>query len=209
MENSMDLKALQQKAYRYDAQDGLLEFLMGVMLFFVARAVVTPHLAWLPALLIFPMRWALKFFKERFTYPRIGYVKLRTDEETPREFGMGILRYLAVIVLIIGVGLLAFGEVGSWQYWMKWMPAIMGGFCSGGFLYAAQKSGFKRHYFLFLVSIGWGIACSFMNTTTVYHGISRWALGLGLLCLVMGVVIFLNFIRNNPVRPQEVNDVQA
>ncbi len=89
------------------------------------------------------------------------------------------------------------------------MAAVMGGFCSGGFLYAAQKSGFKRHYFLFLLSIGWGIACSFMNSPTVYHGISRWALGLGLVNLLMGTAIFLRFLRTHPVRPREVNDVQT
>jgi len=208
MEHSLDLKEMQRQAYRYDIQDGLMEFLMGIMLFFVARAIVSPHLGWLPALLIFPMRYALKFFKERFTYPRIGYVKFK-DEENARDFGLGILRYLASIVFVIGVGLFAFGEVSSWQYWMKWMPAIMGGFCSGGFLYVAERSGFKRHYFLFAASVIWGVACSLMNSTTVYHGISRWALGMGLLNLVMGIVIFLIFIRNHPVRQQEVPDGQA
>jgi len=206
MENTLDLKSLRRQAYRYDLQDGLMEFLMGIMLFFVARAIVSPHLGWLPAFLVFPMRWALKFFKEQFTYPRIGYVKMKDDQE-PREFGLGVLRYLAIVVFTIGGGLFVFGEVGSWQYWMKWMPAIMGGFCSGGFLYVAERSGFKRHYFLFLICIGWGIICSLMNTPTVYHGISRWALGLGLLNLVFGVVIFLNFLRTHPVRgPEEIDE---
>ncbi len=208
MDNNVNLDQIRRQAYRYDAQDGLLEFLMGIMLFFVARAIISPHLGWLPALLIFPMRWAAKFFKERFTYPRIGYVKLKDDSSDPRSFGLGILRYLAIVVFIVGAGLFAFGEISSWQYWMKWMPAIMGGFCSGGFLYAAQKSGLLRHYFLFLFSIGWGVGCSFMDLASVYQGISRWALGLGLVCLLMGLVIFLNFLRTHPVRPVEVENVQ-
>jgi len=183
-----------------------MDFVMGIMLFFIARAIVTPHLAWAPALLIFPARFAIKFFKERFTYPRIGYVKLKTDEETPREFGLGVLRYLAIIIFVVGAGLFAFGEIGSMSYWMKWLPAIMGGFCSGGFLYAAQKSGFLRHYFLFLASIGWGVACSFMDSPTAYAGTSRWALGMGLICLVMGLVVFLNFIRVHPLRKTEAGD---
>ncbi len=209
MENSLDLNRIKRQAYRYDAQDGLLEFFMGIMLFFIARAVITPQLAWAPALLIFPARWGVKLFKERFTYPRIGYVKLKTDEESPREFGLGVLRYLGIIVFVVGAGLLAFGEVSSWDYWMKWMPAITGGFCSGGFLYAAQKSGFKRHYFLFLACIGWGVSCSMMNVESVYTGISRWALGMGLLCLLMGLAIFLNFLRTHPVQPVEETDEQV
>ena len=128
MNQTLDFAALRRQAYRADAQDGLLEFFMGIVLFFVARAVVDPHLAW-----------------------------------------------------------------------MRWMPAIMGGFCSGGFLYAAQRSGLPRHYFLFAVCIGWGVACSFLDVDTPYHGIRAWALGLGMLCLLMGISVFLNFLRTHPV----------
>lgn len=199
MNLTLDLDALRRQAYRADAQDGLLEFLMGIMLFFVARAVVDPHLAWLPALLIFPARFALRFFKERFTYPRIGNVKLEDDPATPREFGLGILRYLAVIIFFIAAGLFAFGRLGSWGAWMKWMPALAGGFCSGGFLYAAQRSGLVRHYFLFAVCLLWGVACSLLDLDAPYHGIRAWALGLGLLCLLMGLVVFLKFLRTHPV----------
>ncbi len=203
MNQTLDLEALRRQAYRADAQDGLLEFLMGIMLFFAAHAMVNPHLAWLPALFIFPARIALRFFKERFTYPRIGYVKLEGDPATPRQFGVGMLRYLAVILLIVACGLFAFGRLGSWGTWIKWMPAIMGGFCSGGFLYAAQRSGFPRHYFLFVACLGWGVACSFLNVDAPYHGMRAWALGLGMLCLLMGISVFLNFLRTHPMPAEE------
>ena len=39
---------LQNAAFLYDAQDGLTEFLAGIMFFFVARAVESPRLAWVP-----------------------------------------------------------------------------------------------------------------------------------------------------------------
>jgi hypothetical protein len=40
-------------------------------------------------------------------------------------------------------------------------------------------------------------------------GMQRWALGLGLVCLLMGVAVFLNFLRTHPARPAEVADGQA
>ena len=88
MSESLNLDHLERQAWRRDASDGLMEFLAGILFFFVARAMVDPHLAWVPALLLFPMRWANRFFKERFTWPRIGYVKLKSEDskEAKRAF---------------------------------------------------------------------------------------------------------------------------
>ena len=201
------LQKLERQAHRYDAQDGVTEFLAGVLFFFVARAAVDPHLAWVPAMRIFPMRWALKYFKKRFTYPRVGYVKLRSEDR--QDLGRGMLTYLGVVFAVFAAALLIFGDITSWNQWMKWMPALMGGFTSGGFIYLAGKTGLMRHYFLVLVCIAWGIACSLMTVPRSVLGIQRWALGLGLVCLVMGIAVFLNFLRTRPVRQQEVADEQV
>jgi hypothetical protein len=200
MSDKLNLDDLERRSWRYDAQDGLVELLAGILFFFIARSVVDPHLAWVPALLIFPMRWAMKFFKERFSYPRIGYVKLKSEDGA--ELGRGMLTYLMLVLVIFVVGLALLGDITSWAHWMKWMPALVGGFCSGGFLYMAQKSRLVRHYFLFVFCVGWGIACSLMQTPFPRAGLQRWALGLGLVCLVMGVATFLVFLRRHPRRDQ-------
>src|SRR5210317_1315990 len=124
-----DLDRLEKSANRYDAQDGLTEFLAGIMFFFIARVVAEPHLAWVPALLLFPMRFAYKFFKTRFTYPRVGSVKLKS--ETSKDFGSGVLTFLAGVLAVMAVGLWIFGDITSWDLWAKWMPTLVGGFCSG------------------------------------------------------------------------------
>ena len=202
-----NLQEVERRAHRYDAQDGLTEFLAGIMFFFVARVVAEPQLAWVPALLLFPMRFAYRFFKTRFTYPRVGYVKLKS--ESSGDFGRGVLTYLLVILFLMAAALWVFVDITSWNQWMKWMPALLGGFTSGGFIYLAGKTGLMRHYFLVLVCIAWGIACSLMTVPRSVLGIQRWALGLGLVCLVMGIAVFLNFLRTRPVRQQEVADEQV
>jgi len=205
MSDDLNLDDLERRSWRYDSQDGLVELLAGIMFFFVARAVVDPHLTWVLALLIFPMRWAFRFFKERFSYPRIGYVKLKSEEGT--ELGRGMLTYLVLVLLVFVVGLAVVGDITSWAQWMKWMPTLLGGFSSCGFLYMAQKSRLVRHYFLFVFCIGWGIACSLMQTLSPRAGLQRWALGLGLVCLVMGITTFVIFLRRHPRRDQgEVNE---
>jgi len=40
-----DLTNLENRAFRYDAQDGLTEFLAGIMFFVVGQAIGSPHLA--------------------------------------------------------------------------------------------------------------------------------------------------------------------
>jgi hypothetical protein len=207
MDAARNLDDLQTEAFRYDAQDGLTEFLAGIMFFFVARAIETPYLAWVPALLIFPMRFALRFFKERITWPRIGYVKLRSEEKP--DFGRGVLAYLAAVIFIMASFQWIFGDITSWRSWMKWLPLLVAGFCSGGFVYMAQRTGYRRHWFLVFVCIGWGVACSVMAIPSVYEALKRWALGLGLVNLLMGVVVMLTFIRTHPVRSPEVPDERA
>jgi hypothetical protein len=201
------LKDLENQAFRYDAQDGITEFLAGILFFFVARSVVDPHLAWVPALLVFPLRFALRFFKRRFIYPRAGLVQLKG--ETGREFGQGVLLYLLGVLAAAAGALWIFGDITSWDMWMKWMPAIMAGFTAGGFIYLAGKTGFLRHRFLVVFCLGWGVACSLLSVDSPRLGMQRWALGLGLVCLLMGVAVFLNFLRTHPARPAEVADGQA
>lgn len=204
MNDAQSLDNLEKEAFRYDAQDGLTEFLAGILFFFIARSVVDPHLAWVPALLIFPMRWANRFFKEKFTYPRIGYVKLRSEDGG--TLGRGMLGYLGIVLAVMAIALLLVGDITSWGMWRRWIPALAGGFSSGGFFYLAGRSGMWRHRLLGVFAIGWGIACSLMWTATFREALSRWALGVGLVCLVMGVVVFLVFVKAHPVRDGEVAD---
>ena len=178
------LQDAQRRAFRYDAQDGLTEFMAGVMFFFITRAILESHLAWVPALLIFPMRFAIRFFKERFTYPRVGYVKLKSEKG--KDLGRGMLTYLLVVVFLAAAALWVFGDIGSFTQWKRWLPAIMAGFCSGGFVYLAGRTGLWRHHFLVVFCLGWGVACSLQEFPTVYAAISRWALGMGLVNLVLG-----------------------
>lgn len=207
MSHPKNLDHLEKQAFRYDTQDGFTEFLAGIMFFFIARSAVDPHLAWVPALLLFPMRWASRFFKEKFTYPRIGYVKLRSEDS--QTLGRGMLGYLGIVLGIMAVGLLLMGGFTSWDMWRQWLPALAGGFASGGFFYLADRSGLWRHRLLGVFVVGWGIACSLLFTTNFREAFSRWALGVGLVTLVMGVVVFLVFQKNHPVRDTGVADEGA
>jgi hypothetical protein len=204
MRDPENLAHLEKRAFRYDVQDGFTEFLAGILFFFVARAAIDPHLAWVPALLVFPMRWASRFFKEKFTYPRVGYVKLKTEDG--KKMGRGMFGYLAAVIGILAAILLATGGLTSGAAWRQWLPALAGGFTSGGFFYLAGRSGMWRHRLLGVFVIVWGVACSLLFPADFGTAFSRWALGTGLVSLLLGLVVFLVFVRNHPVREAEVAD---
>jgi len=195
------LDDLERRAWRYDAQDGFVEVLAGVLFFLVARAAVDPHLTWILALAIFPLRFAHKILKERFTYPRVGYVRLRSEESA--RLGRGILTFLVAVVTLVALGLWLFGDVTSFEQWRRWMPALAGGFTAGGFLYLAGKSGLVRHWALAGVSAGWGVASAAWFPAPGGYPIQRWAVGLGAVCLLVGAVTFARFVRAHPLREAE------
>ena len=202
-----DLSDLERRAWRYDSQDGIVELLAGFLFLIVARAVVEPQLTWMLALAIFPLRFAAKIMKERFSYPRIGYVKLRNEEGA--NLGRGMLTYLVGVVLAVAVVLLLLGDLTSWAAWLRWMPAIAGGFTSGGFLYVAQRSGLWRFRVLAAISVGWGVFCAAWLQAPRMLGVQRWAVGFGTLLLIVGAVTFVNFLRTHPVRDAEAPDESA
>ena len=195
------LSDLERRAWRYDSQDGILELLAGFLFLLVARTVVDPHLTWMLALVIFPMRFAARIMKERFAYPRVGYVKLRGEEGS--EVGRGMLTYLAGVVLSVALVLLLLGDLTSGAAWMQWMPAIAAGFTSGGFIYLAQRSGLWRFRILAAVCVGWGVLCASWLQAPGMLGVRRWALGFGTLLLLVGGATFANFLRTHPIRDAE------
>jgi len=205
--SSEPLDSLERRAWRYDAQDGILEILAGFLFFLVARTVVDPHLAWMLALAVFPMRFAHRILKERFTYPRVGYVRLRSEESG--DLGRGMLTFLVGVVALVAVGLFLFGDVTSFAEWLRWMPALAGGFTAGAFLYLARKSSLVRYWALAALSAAWGVAVAAWLPAEEGYGVQRWAVGLGAACLVAGAVTFTRFVRSHPRRETEAGDERA
>lgn len=205
--HSASLQDLERNAWRYDVQDGLLEVVAGFMFLVIARVVADPHLAWMVVVLVFALRFALKVMKERFTYPRIGYVKLRSEDG--RKLGLGMLRHVVIVVVTLAVGLWLFSDITSLAAWRRWSPALAGAFSAGGLWYLADKSGLVRHRMLAVICVGWGIVCAAWLDAPGYLGVQRWAVGLGMVCLITGGITFFQFVREHPLRAVEEADDNA
>ncbi len=107
---------------------------------------------------------------------------------------------LAIMVIIFAL----FGDVRDFDLWMKWFPAFVGTMLVGMFLDQADKSGDRRHYVFGLLSIISGFSYSLLQFDPIITGIAMYFLTMGIILIITGAVIFLWFLRLNPL-PEEAS----
>ncbi|NQT02715.1 MAG: hypothetical protein HQ580_11875 [Planctomycetes bacterium] len=204
MEQEIDFKEIEQKAFRESNQDGLLELVMGICMAAMSTRLISPVLVFmlaLPALLFGPVLVAMR---KRFTYPRIGYVKLIPDK--PKEVIRAIFLITLIVVVIIAVIFVFFGDVRDFNLWMKWIPVWGGVVLAGMFSSFGSKSGCARYYVFALWSLISGFVLSILNFEAVETGTLLYFLVMGCLLIPWGLVTFIRFLRKSTKRLQEVND---
>lgn len=190
MSNSkLDLDLLEQQARRRFNVDGLLYIFLGLLLLILGLSFRNPATAWIAAfgaLLILPA----SALRKRFTYPRIGYA---TFEMRPGT-GRGILLFAVAAVILLSI--LAFAGGGRFQ---PYLPIAFGFVMGLSFYFGASTYGLSLLdgllVGLMMVS---GLAAVWYTddwrlATSVQFSV------VGAIILVIGIVIFVHFIRTYPV----------
>lgn len=205
----VDLKRIEQKAYRSSGQDGLGPTMAGILL--IGMAVCLCFSSPLP--LIFFFVGALFLFpriataiKKRVTYPRIGYAKLHADRSVKPKIAM-LFRFFLAFIVFAGwvIPLMIFGDTGD--LWRKWTLVLAGMVTVVSLIDMAVKSGQIRHYaFAFLIVAG-GIALSIIDFGFGYAtGAALFVLSIGGLFLTYGTSQFIRLLRKYPKVAQEASD---
>lgn len=110
MPNQPGIHKSQQAGRRDTYLDGLLELVIGVLLFIVALATGRPAFYWTYLVAILILGPGLQRLKARYTYPRIGYV--RFPDEDPKRFRKGVatvdgpygnLRVWAILMAVLSL----------------------------------------------------------------------------------------------------------
>lgn len=198
MSDKIDLKKMEQRANRLLNQDGLTEILLGAI-FFVSSASLSGHgsfIPFLPIYIIF-LKNIVESFRNRFTYPRIGYVKV-PDEES-KDVGRGILTFIGVVMVLFVVGVYFSSEGISFNSLYKWLPLGIGVFLYGPFQYLFSKTGDKVNWIYIAVSILGGLGFSLLKFAEVREGPQMFMLFISVFFFIAGLVRFIVFTRNNPV----------
>ena len=200
----MNGKTTDRLAYRESMQTGLAD--MMIASFFIVPAVVIgrPVLTWLylvPLLLLGP---AYRALKRKYIEPRLGYAELQN--EPPGRLLGGIALFGMVAVAILALGLMVSGTIDDPSQWRRWSPALAGVLFAGGLLYAGRRSGLLRYHLLALVSVAGGILIALRLESGTYLGVRIYLLGMGIIVLLNGLLLFSRFTRNHPIHEEVVDE---
>jgi hypothetical protein len=205
MSSEIDIKKIEQKTYRDAQQDGMTEILMGICLAALAGrvySIVFTFVLIFPFLLLGPV---LQIIRKRFTYPRIGYVKL--VDEKPRQLLTGIFLFMIALVVIFALAFIIFGDVRDWDMWMRWLPAWLGILLVGMFFSFVKKSGDSIHYVFAVLSLAGGLALSVIGFKSIHTGLMLYLLLMGLTLISYGLIKLILFRRRFPKSEKEVGHV--
>lgn len=209
--NQPNLRGIELEALRAYYQDGLMELLMGVLLLFAGGLFyVGSQLVIFVVLWIFLMKPVWEWLKQRITYPRIGYVNFPVDPEA----GKGILKallifFLVMAVILVGLSLLLGSERGLDLWLQRVIPALVGVLLACGPIYAAQTYGLKHWYGLAALFVVSGLVVPFLADGSVYTKIAIQISIVGIVSLLIGLGLLVNFIRTHPVLETEDANVNG
>lgn len=199
METNLDVRTITQNAVRDSLQDGLMEFFLGIY-FLLTGVLIQADLTTLFILLIFFAPAVLKRMKERFTYPRIGYVKF-TEED--RNAGRKVLAALLAAVIALGLVLFLRRNDDFARTLYQWVPLIPAFVLIFVLVATGQRSGLKRFYVMGALALAVGLLIPFVNLPGKMDNIALYLFVMGAILLPWGAIIFVNFLRNNPVQVEE------
>lgn len=204
MEQTVEMKKLEQKSFRFIEQDGLMEIMMGIVL--VGLGLTFGSFAYTIVVLaaVFLMTPLLGILRKRYTYPRIGYAKLPSEDGKNMARGMFIYVIIIMVGVTVGVGIL--GGFRDVTLFRKWSPLLAALLLTGGFDYAYSKSGSMRYRIYMVLAIGIGILFSLL-TFEGYDGVAASLVLLGVIFFVIGAVLFLTFMHKYPKAWEQTNRI--
>ncbi|MCK4583128.1 hypothetical protein KAU18_07415 [Candidatus Bathyarchaeota archaeon] len=210
MFKSYDESDIERRLFRDSTQDGLMELLLGVSM--VGLAAASASLLFTP-LYIAPLafgRHISEAVRRRYTYPRIGYVRLR-EEPTGRSVAGVLLYEFLVLTGTAAAFLLLFGDVANFSLWARWSPLIISALLLGLFLHLRGRSGSLRYLALASISVAAGFVLSVVSIDFTFPhlfgelgpGAVLYFLFVGAVMIVSGVARFAYFVSRSPVAPED------
>jgi len=204
MSEEIHLRNIERKAFRESQQDGLLELVMGICMLAISTRLFSRVLVVmmvLPVILFHPL---LEAMRKRFTYPRIGYVKLIPDK--PKQVITGIFLVSIAVVVIMVIVFLIFGDITNFELWLRWCPFWGGTVLAGMFSSFGAKSGAIRYHIFAGWSLLAGILLSLINFDGVETGTLLYFAAMGAILVPFGLAQFVIFLRKHPKNVEETQN---
>ncbi len=205
MAKKMNLKDMEKKSWRYSMQDGLIEASIGILLVVLGLLLsIEFTIVFIVVFFIIFMNPLLEIIRKKFTYPRIGRVKVHEDP-TKKTVG-GISLYMIVVAAIMGVGMFViFGEINAENIYRS-LPIFFSIMILGAMLYSYGKSGSLRFYIYAALAMVTAPFFSFINFEGRLVSLGYYLLFIGFIFLIIGLIIFIHFLRKYPIQREEITD---
>lgn len=209
MSEKLSLKAAERKAFTMAFDDGLWDIFLGCFfLQFVIAPFLSERLGDFWSSFIFLPFWGLVYLaiwliRKYIVKPRIGTVKFGPTRTAKLKKFTLVMLLVNTLVLILGViALFSFGVVSGQIY-----PVILGLTLLIAFSLAAYFLDFPRLYIYGLLLTLSPLVGEWLFTHgyASHHG---WPITFGATCGIMiltGVIIFIRFLRKNPVPMMEAS----
>ena len=199
MESNINIGAIERKTRRLQFQDGLMDILLGVHLLLTYFVIEYRLLLNIPLIVIGPV--VIEEIRKRTTYPRTGYAKMAKQGTTALRI---ILTCMVGIIVLAAVTAVIFLLIGlpvqnNWHNVIKiavvlFIPVIFG--------LLAHEHGVYR-WLIYGVLIGLG-GLAFRSIAP--HSLQYYFAVLGGVVTLIGVKIFSDFLKRNPIQPEEAPD---
>ena len=209
MSDKINLREMEQRAYRLLNEDGLMELLMGAIMFVVSSTFGGRSA--FSSLLVFYVifiRQIVEGFRKKYTYPRVGYLKF--PEEDGKKIGIGIFTFMGAIMLVLIVFIyLMYGRF-SGELLYKWIPLFIGLIFFGGLQYHYGKSGDKLALVYTAIAVAAGLVFSLQDFLEPLRNTQFYALSLSLVFIVAGVMRFRKFTQDHLIQaiPEGAEEIE-
>lgn len=199
MKPQSDLEAIKRRTRHLHFRDGLMDILLGVHLLLTYFVIEYHLLLNIPWIVIGPV--IVEAIRKRTTYPRTGYAKMANQGTTAVRI---VLVCIIGIVLLALVTALIFILLGlpiqnNWHNVIKiaavlFIPVIFG-------LLAHEHRVYRWLVYGILIGLG-GLAIM----SIAPHSIQWYFVVLGCTISLVGVMVFVDFLKKNPRVPEGVSD---
>lgn len=206
MNHNFDLITIRRSSHQNTLKDGLIFISMGFVLFTVGMMMINTIFFCLMPLAILFNPTILQNLKQKYTYPRIGFVQ---PQKEPIQmilivFNLGI----ACIFILIIVLMLFFGNTGNtieYEIWWNLLTigiSIVLGVQSTDF---GRKTGNFLYFLIAVLFVVTGFIFSLLDIVPFEHKFSIYSVLWGCALIGGGLFTFYRFLNTHPVIENEVN----
>ena len=200
MEQNVNLKKIERKAYLSYHRDGLWDIFfgifflgMGIFMFFNTVYLMGGLIAGLVPVAIIIKKW--------FTTSRLGYVKFTSQRQTQEKKSRVKLTIILSLTAILGlVNFMAFSGKAEWQTWIRNLGIIPFGFVLSLVLGAV---GFLFEIKRFVLYAGLILAVFIAGHLTNTYPPAYFILP-GIIFLIVGLIMLIRFLHKYPRLKKEV-----